>query len=285
MTRPYKTVEANGLGHAYLEDGPSDGAPVLLLHGFPDHAPSFRHQMPALAAEGYRVLAPWLRGYAPTALAPDGVYTSDALVADAAGLIDALAGGRAHVVGHDWGAVVGYGLAAAHPEKVASLTAIAIPHPAKFGMALLGGDYDQLRRSWYMFFFQMAGLADAVVPADNFRFIDRLWEDWSPGYRRSAEEKAELDECFAQPGVVQAALGYYRAMFSGGGGGAAPIPMATTVIFGADDGCVSPALCEGMEGFFPGGVQVEVIPGAGHFVHLEKPDDVTRLILERIRAA
>src|SRR5688572_24137197 len=102
-SRMTESVEANGLRHAYLSEG--DGDLVLLLHGFPDHAPTFRHQLSALAKAGYRAVAPYLRGYAPTDPAPDGCYMTAAAADDAAGIIDALGGGSAHVVGHDWGAV------------------------------------------------------------------------------------------------------------------------------------------------------------------------------------
>lgn len=283
-------IEANGLRHGYLSEG--DGPLVLLLHGFPDHAPTLGHLMAALAESGYRAVAPYLRGYAPTDPAPDGCYMTCAAADDAAALIDALGGGRAHLVGHDWGAAVSYGVAARFPERVASLVTMALPHPAAFGAALLGGRYDQLRRSWYMFFFQMAGLAEAVVTADGFRFLDRLWADWSPGYRRPAAEKAALDATFSQPGVVQAALGWYRAALNPAhqdpsraadqAAMAGPVPVPTLTVFGADDGCISPDLARGTEALFPGGLRLEVLERAGHFCHLERPEEVSRLVLGHV---
>ena len=283
-------AEANGLRHGYLEAG--DGPLVLLLHGFPDHAPTFRHQMPALAEAGYRAVAPYLRGYAPTDPAPDGCYMTCAAADDAAGLIDVLGGGRAHVVGHDWGAAVGYGLAARYPSKVASLVTMAVPHPVGVVGGFLRGEYGQLRRSWYVFFFQLEGVAEPAARRDGFRLLDRLWEDWSPGYRRRPDEKAALDALFSRPGVLEAALGWYRAAVNplrqdprraaDQLAMVGPVPVETLCIFGADDGCVSPSLTRGMEAFFPAGLRVEILEGAGHFCHLERPDVVNRLVLERL---
>src|SRR5262249_36452671 len=195
-------VRANGICFSTLEAG--DGPLVLCLHGFPDHAFSFRHQLPALAAAGFRAVAPFMRGDAPTEIPADGRFQSAVLAPDAVGLIRALRYSSACVFGHDWGALAGYGAAILAPEKVSKLVTAALPHGPAVLNAFLS-DYDQQRRSWYMFFFQHP-FADAALPNDNFRFIERLWQDWSPGWRYPPEEMEGLERTFRFTGVLQAAL-------------------------------------------------------------------------------
>ena len=280
-------VRANGLSFATLEAG--DGPLVLCLHGFPDHARSFRHQLPALAAAGFRAVAPFMRGYAPTDVPADGPYQTAALAQDAVALIEALGYTRAAVFGHDWGAVGAYGAAVLAPERVARLITAAVPHGAAFPSALLA-NYDQQRRSWYMFFFQTP-FADAAVPFADFRFLERLWQDWSPGWDYPAEEMDALKETFRQPGVPAAALGYYRATLNPLNQDPAladiqtrislsPISVRTLYFHGERDGCVGAELLDGMEQLFPQGLETVIVPEAGHFVHQERPEIVNRHLLE-----
>src|SRR5262249_49119533 len=166
-------VRANGVRFATLEAG--DGPLVLCLHGFPDHARSFRHQLPALAAAGFRAVAPYLRGYAPTEIPADGRYQSAVLALDAIALIDALGYPTARIFGHDWGAVAAYGAAVLAPEKIVRLVTAAVPHGPSVLNAFLS-NYDQQQRSWYMFFFQHP-FSDAAVAHDDFRFLERLWQE------------------------------------------------------------------------------------------------------------
>lgn len=285
------SVLANGIRFHYLECG--EGPLVLCLHGFPDHARSFRHQMEALAAAGFRAVAPYLRGYAPTERAADGQYQSAALALDTVALIDALGGGRALLFGHDWGAIAAYGAAVLAPEKVARLAVAAVPHGPRL-MAAMMSDYDQQRRSWYMFFFQHP-LADVAVAANDFAFLDRLWEDWSPGYTPAAEERESLKATFRAPGVLEAALGYYRCTLNPALQSPAlaevqqrlamaPIEVQTLYFHGVQDGCVGVDLVAGMEASFPRGLTVEIVPAAGHFVHLERPEIVNPILLDFLRA-
>jgi len=172
-----RVVRASNLNFTVLEMG--EGPLALCLHGFPDTAHSFRHQMPALAAAGFHAVAPFMRGYAPSEPAPDGRYDSAALSEDALALIDALGYKDAIIFGHDWGAVAAYGAAAAAPDRVSKLVTAAVPYGTKFFEALVI-NYAQQRRSWYMFFFQTA-IAEAAVAFNDFAFLDKLWADWSPG--------------------------------------------------------------------------------------------------------
>jgi pimeloyl-ACP methyl ester carboxylesterase len=279
-------VRANGLRFATLEMG--DGPLVLCLHGFPDHARSFRHQLPALAAAGFRAVAPFMRGYAPSDAPDDGAYQTAALAEDAAAMVNALGYEHAALFGHDWGAVAAYGAAILAPQRVSRLVTAAVPHGPALPTAFLTS-YEQQRRSWYMFFFQTP-LADMALAHDHFRFLERLWSDWSPGWTWPPEEMAALQETFAQPGVAAAALAYYRHSFNPAlqrGERAAqqqriqmdPVPAPTLYVHGARDGCIGVELADGMEVLFPAGLETVIVPQAGHFVHQEQPDAVNATLL------
>jgi pimeloyl-ACP methyl ester carboxylesterase len=284
------TVAARGLTFHTLEEG--DGPLVLCLHGFPDHARSFRDQMPALARAGYRVVAPAMRGYAPTGPAPDGRYQTAALALDVVALIEALGYDDAIVFGHDWGATAAYGAALAAPARIRKLITAAVPYGPQVSGAFLSS-YDQQRRSWYMFFFQTP-FADVALGHDDFAFIERLWRDWSPGWTLPHDEMAALKETFRQPGVADAALAYYRALLNPALQDPAlaalqgrmmlePIDVPAMVLHGADDGCMGAELVEGMAAFFPRGLRVEIVPRTGHFLHQEDPQRINALILDFLR--
>jgi pimeloyl-ACP methyl ester carboxylesterase len=165
-----------------LEAG--SGPLALCLHGFPDTAHTWAHLLPALAGAGFRAVAPFMRGYAPTGLPADGAYHTGALAADAVALHQALGGdGDAVLIGHDWGAEAAYAAAAEAPGRWRRLVTLAVP-PAGLDPVLFS-DYEQLRRFFYLFLFRdPGGLAEAVVAADEMSFLDRLWADWSPGSTR-----------------------------------------------------------------------------------------------------
>jgi len=281
------TVEANGIRFATLEAG--SGPLVLCLHGFPDTAHTFRDQLPTLAAAGYRAVAPFMRGYAPTSPAKDGRYQSAALGQDAVALIEALGHDSAYVFGHDWGAIAAYGAAILAPQKVRKLITAAVPHGPSVATAFLT-NFDQQKRSWYMFFFQHF-LADGAVGFNDYAFLERLWQDWSPNWRYTAEDLEALKQTFRQPGVLEAALGYYRCTLNPALQdpalaeiqnriSMAPVDVPSVIIYGAADGCMSADLLEGMEALFPRGLRKVVLPEAGHFVHREKPDEVNRVLIE-----
>ena len=272
-----QTIAANGVEFAYLEAGA--GPLALCLHGFPDSAQSFRHLLPALADAGYRAVAPWMRGYAPTAVPADGRYQGGAIAADAIALHEALGGdGEAVIIGHDWGAVATYGAAAFEPDRWKKVVTMAVPPTAVFGAGFMS--YDQLRRSWYMFFFQ-SPLADMVVPMNDLDFIDRLWQDWSPGFDHTTETPAVKD-ALRDPANLAAALGYYRATFGSAepdpaladiqAAVSAPTPQPLLYLHGANDGCVGADIAA----LVP---DVQIIDGAGHFLHLEKPAEVNERIV------
>jgi pimeloyl-ACP methyl ester carboxylesterase len=286
------SVQANGLDFPTLEAGPTDGPLVLCLHGFPDTSRSWRLLLPELAEAGYRAVAPTMRGYAPSTIPADGRYQLAALARDALAIADAYGAATFTVIGHDWGAIAAVGAAVLAPERVRRVVNLAVPHPT-LGFAMVS-NVDQMKRSWYAFFFQME-LADGVVPGEDFALIDRLYADWSPGYVMPDAERAHLKRTLAQPGVVAAALGYYRAAFNPSLHDpilaedqarieSPSVQVETLYLHGRDDGCAGLETAEGMESFYPGGLRRVVVDGAGHFLHLEQPEVVHREILGFLRS-
>jgi pimeloyl-ACP methyl ester carboxylesterase len=280
-------IEANGLLFAYLEAGPADGPLALCLHGFPDSAWTWRHLLPELAGAGYRAVAPFLRGYAPTEVPEDGSYFIGNLVADNVALHEALGGDdRAVLIGHDWGAISAYGTIAFVPERWRRAVTFAVPPPGVFAAAFLT-NYDQLKRSWYMFFFQTP-LAEMVVAANDLAFVDRIWADWSPGFS-SPDDLEYTKQSLRDPANLGAAIGYYRASLGGNAppagisaeqaAAASPSKVPTLYLHGAIDGCAGVELAAGAEGHLAPESAVAIVDGAGHFLHLERPEEVNAQVL------
>jgi pimeloyl-ACP methyl ester carboxylesterase len=278
-------ISANGLEFAYLEQG--EGPLVVLLHGFPDTAHTWSHQMEALAAAGYRVVAPFLRGYPPTQIPLDGYYDKATLVSDVAALIGSLGGGApVHLVGQDWGAITTYAVLAAHPELVRRAVVMAVPHPAEVNKSLLLPTHVQ--RSFHWWFFQLPHLPEKALAENDFAFIDYLWTYWtSPGYSDAAHI-ASIKQMLQQPGVLAATLGYYRAMFDTQKMDPAleglrramerTISVPTLALCGADD--LRAELMTNQAPYFSDEYRFELVTGAGHFLHREQPAQVTRLVLD-----
>lgn len=278
------TVDVAGLRFGALAEGPEDGPLALCLHGFPDSAQTWRHLLPELGAAGYRAVAPWMRGYAPTGPAPDGRYELARLGEDANGLHAALgADGRAVLIGHDWGASAVYHAVLAEPERWSRAVAIAVP-PTVGGIDL--SCEPQMRRSWYSFLLQLP-VAEEAVMREDLRLIRRLWEDWSPGYDH-AEDFLHVREALADPACLLAAITYYRHNATSVVGPEAAAAnrevlagMATPLLYlhGANDGCVGLDLLDEPTVAYPPNATVEIVPDAGHFLQLERPDETARLVL------
>ena len=282
------TVSANGVEFAYLSAGQPGNPLALCLHGFPDSAHGWRHQLPALAEAGYHAVAPFQRGYAPTSVPADGLYQTGALATDANALHEALGGGAdAVILGHDWGASGTHGAVVLAPERWAKVVTMAVPPGPAMAMAFIT-NLAQVQRSWYMFFFQH-GLADMVVPANDLAFIDMLWSQWSPGYAAEAD-LANVKAALREPANLTAALGYYRATLGDGlkspaldAAQAATQGWATQphlYLHGRNDGCIGVEVAEAAAAMAPPNVTVEIVDDAGHFLHLEQPAIVTARILE-----
>ena len=269
------TVRANGLQFGVLEAG--SGPLALCLHGFPDAAHTWRHLLPALAGAGFHAVAPFMRGYAPTAVPADDAYHLGALVADAVALHEVLGGdANAVLIGHDWGAEAAYGAAAFAPDRWRRLVTLAVP-PAALDEVLFS-DYEQLKRSFYLFMFRdPAGLAETVVARDDLAFLDKLWRDWSPGFQ-PGEHLARVKDCLRQPANLAAALGYYRAAVDQEAA-ARQAPQPTLYLHGARDGCIGVDLVRGAERLLAPSSRMIVIDDAGHFLHLEEPGQVNDHIL------
>jgi pimeloyl-ACP methyl ester carboxylesterase len=271
-----KTVSVNGLRCAYLEWGDRARPLVLLVHGFPDTPRSWDAIGPALAAEGYWVVAPFLRGYAPSEAGPRDTTASD-LAEDGVGYVTALGRERAHLVGHDWGAELAYGAVALAPQRFLSLTTVAIPHRAALRPTLA--------IAWGLRHFISLKLPGAVerFRADGFAMAETFMKRWSPTWRYTAEDLEPLHACLREPGTVRAALGYYRAAsFRTPPALRAPVTVPTLCIAGESDPAVSPREFEATRAHFTAGFDVLAVPG-GHFCHRESPMQVIAGLLAHFR--
>ena len=264
-----------------------DGPIVLCLHGFPDNAGSYRHQLPALAEAGYRAISLTLRGYESGSIPVDGDYTMETIATDVLGVIDSIDTGPVHLVGHDWGAAVAYVAAAATPERFKSLTVMAVPHAGRFAREGLRIP-KQLRLSWYMVFFNIAWLSDWAVQRQDYALIRKLWRHWSPGWQPEPGVLDGVIQTLSQPGVRSAALGYYRAALSikallvSAEEAHYEVPVPTLAMSGARDGCIASDVFERLTitDDFPQGVTFHRVSSAGHFLHQEKPEVVNALLLD-----
>jgi pimeloyl-ACP methyl ester carboxylesterase len=293
---PHHELTIRGRRAAFLQCLPEGSAAderplVLVQHGFPDHPHSFLPLLKTLANAGYWAVAPFLRGYAPSAAAVDGCYDLVELGRDLLDLIQALGADRASIIGHDWGAIAAYAAAALDPSRIDRLIALAVP-PLSIFLKNLPSDRRQLRRSWYIGLFQLPGLAERRLKADNYALIDRLWRDWSPGLPIDPERSDALRRLFAAPGVAAAALAYYRHLFPRHPASFRrslalahrPLTVPALVLAGEDDGCIGPRLFHGSAAASRVPLTLEILPGRGHFLHLEAPAQLHARALAFLRA-
>ena len=277
-----KLTTASGLTFDAWVEGPANGPLVLLLHGYPQSRHAWRAQLPALAAAGYRAVAPDQRGYSPGAR-PDPVdlpnYHFDKLISDVIELAAACgnSGGRFHLVGHDWGGQVSWGVADRHAARLASLTALSRPHPAAFIRALEAPDGDQKHRSRHHRAFLDPDTGRLLLE-DNARRLRALAEAGVP------DDAVELYlSVLGNAPAMEAALAWYRAQ------GAlrvalGPISVPTLYIWGDADATVGRAAAEGTAEFVTGPYRFAVLPGIGHFITDQVPDQVNTLLLEHLKA-
>lgn len=278
----HRYLEGNGVRLHYVEAG--SGPLVVLLHGFPEYWYTWRYQIPALVAAGYRVVAPDLRGYAHSSKPePVGAYAVDHVADDVARLIAECGEQRAVVIGHDWGGATAWRLAMRHPEVIERLVILNMPHPVVFARALRTPQ--QLLRSWYIFFFQLPWLPEALLASHDYAVMRQLFENdpVRPG-AYSPEDVDRMVKAMAMPGAATAAINYYRAAVQHPGRVLAdrrPIEAPVLLIWGMQDRHLGPELAELDWRWVPNG-RVEKIQEAGHFVQADAPDRVNELVLEFI---
>jgi pimeloyl-ACP methyl ester carboxylesterase len=258
----------------------------ILLHGFPEGAESWSRQMPLLAGAGHLTVAPDMRGYGMTD-APEAVdaYAVDHLVEDVRSLIEAFGKSKAYVVGHDWGAIVAWYFAGTHPDMTASVTALAVGHPAALAEASRS-DADQQERSRYIGLFLMEGKAERVLLEDDAR---RLRAMYRVGPNPDAVPPRVVDSfvrSLSRPGRLTAGLNYYRANLKTGGRAwdrlqrLGPITSPSQLVWGEEDPACGPRQATDTEARVAGRYRFRPLPGAGHWLQFERPGDIGRLLEE-----
>src|ERR1700739_4685106 len=277
-------AQVNGTRLHYVQAG--EGPLVVLLHGFPEFWYSWRHQIPALAQAGFHVVAPDMRGYNLSERPRDWrLYGAAATARDIAGLIGHLAEQPAYLVGHDWGAVIAYQTAMRHPELLRKLAILNVPHVER----MLAGfrTLRQLRKSWYMFFFQIPGLPEWLMARESFSFAKRALRADSPGAFGDADLERYV-QAWSQPGALTGMVNYYRAALRRSPRAAladlVPIQTETLVIWGMRDRLLGSELAQQLTRWVPN-VRVERLPPATHWVQHDEPERVNELLVEFFGAA
>jgi pimeloyl-ACP methyl ester carboxylesterase len=252
------------------------GPDVLLLHGFPDSHKLWRYQIPALVAGGFRVIAPDLRGYGFTDIPKGGVaaYRMDQLVADVVSLLDVLGVAKVRLVGHDWGAGIGWQAAIAHPDRIDRYVAISVGHPTSFKR----GGFKQKLNSWYMLMFRLRGFAEWLISVNDFKLFGRL-----SGFPQEVPNwRADL----GRPGRLTAALNYYRAniaLILSSDSGNVTVAVPVMGIWSARDTALTERQMVNSAQFCKAGWRYERIDGVGHWLPLEAPERLNTLLLDYLR--
>lgn len=255
------------------------GPLILCVHGFPDTPWTWEALAPRLHARGFRVVAPYLRGYPPSGKPADGDCSGERLGRDVLAFADALGADRFVVVGHDWGAMSAQAAAALAPERVERMVTLAIPH----GGAIRPSP-GLLRTAYHFFTLPLPGAAARIRRAD-FDPIRAIYRRWSPSWAHPEEDFEQSIQLLRQPGGIEGALGTYRSFLSIGAASrrtatllARSIACPTLALFGADDGALGSHGLDRTHGFFTGPYDQRVLPGVGHFLHREDPEAVLPLI-------
>lgn len=261
----------------YVEEG--DGPLVLLLHGFPDFWYSWRHQIPALVAAGFRVVAPDMRGY-NLSDKPRGVanYSLDRLATDIVELTSFLGHCCAHLVGHDWGGLVAWAVAGWHSDAVDRLAILNAPHPDDYARGLK--DPKQISKSWYTGFFQLPGSAP-LLRGRNFALLRRTLRASSTEAAFTDEDLARYVAAWSEPRAIESQLAYYRAAARRLGRGADRIPRVmsqTLIVWGERDKALEPLFATPPANLVENAT-VEMLPDATHWVHMDEPERVNDLLL------
>jgi pimeloyl-ACP methyl ester carboxylesterase len=272
-------IITNGIRMHYVTQG--TGPLIVLLHGFPEFWYSWRHQILFLAEQGYRVVAPDLRGYNDTDKPRRG-YAVSTLLRDIVGLIKGLGEEKAIIVGHDWGGVLAWAFALNYPQMTERLIVLNAPHPAAFARDLR--TLQQLRKSWYAFAFQIPWLPEFLLGRKHAALIGKMI--YAAAVQKTAfpsEVLAIYQDAMSKPGALRASINYYRATFrnplSIGGGSETIVNAPTLLIWGDQDVALGIHLTRGLEQWVPN-LKIEHIPDSGHWVQQEKPDEVNMFLLD-----
>lgn len=280
-----RRIDVGEVRLAITEEGDPSAAPVILLHGFPEISHSWRHQLPALAGAGFHAVAPDLRGYGgsdrPSAV---DAYAAAKLVGDIAGLIRALGHESAHVVGHDWGGGLAWGLAGNLPAMVRSLTILNAP-VGVVSARLRREDPAQRAKSWYMLLFQFPGVAETWLSADDFANLRAFVFDTAAPGTFPDEEREVFIDALRRDGALTAALNYYRANMPPASWlrdppDPPPVPAPTMIIWGEADAYMDPVLLERSAATVTGPLRIERLPGVSHWVQQEVPERVNALLVD-----
>jgi pimeloyl-ACP methyl ester carboxylesterase len=255
--------------------GPADGPAVVLLHGFPQNATMWAGVTPALHAAGLRTIAPDQRGYSPGARPSDAdEYRMEKLVGDVLSIMDSHGVGRAHLVGHDWGSFVGWWLAAAHPDRLWTFTAVSVPHPQALATALRA-DAHQRELMSYVTLFRIPGKAERVLLDDDAVRLRRMFTRNGVGEGEAERYLAPMRE----PGALTGALNWYRATDFADPPEIEDIVVPTTYVWGEEDTAVGPAAAKECARHVRGEYRFVPLPGVGHWVLDQAPDAVAQAVL------
>lgn len=275
------TIETNGFRFAVDEAGDGDHL-ALCLHGFPESRYSWRYQLPVLAAMGYRVWAPDLRGYGETEPKPRAVadYCVDRLMEDVAALIDASGAKKVTLIGHDWGAGLAWTFATNKVRPLERLVIMNVPHPGVM-RAHLGRSWTQLKKSWYMFFFQIPGLPERVTTAKDARAVRQAFHVMAVDKTHFGPEVLDRYARDAQrPGAMTGMINWYRAAMRVPGKMAGPWPVIETptlIVWGEEDAALGIELLDGTDAYVPD-LTIKRLPGVSHWVQQEAPEKVNAIL-------
>ncbi|MCW2700288.1 MAG: putative hydrolase or acyltransferase of alpha/beta superfamily [Blastococcus sp.] len=270
----------DGLTFDVLDAGPSDGDPVVLLHGFPQDCTAWSRVSPALHQHGLRTLAPDQRGYSPMAR-PRGRahYRLRETTADVLALLDAAGLDSAHIVGHDWGGLVAWALGAWHPDRVRTLTALSVPHPAAMAKAMVTSD--QSLRSYYIGLFQVPLLPERLLLAGEGAALRRM-------LRHGGLPDQLVDHYVArmrEPGALSAALGWYRAIPFGARDAVGKVRVPTLHMWSTGDAFLARAGIDATERFVDAPYRLEILDDVPHWIPELAPDRVAELVTAHVRTA
>jgi epoxide hydrolase 4 len=275
-TWQHRDIITNSIRMHYVTQG--TGPLIVLLHGFPEFWYSWRHQVPFLAEHGYTVVAPDLRGYNDTDKPRTG-YSVPTLLRDIVGLIKGLGYEKAIIVGHDWGGALAWVFALRYPQMTERLVVLNAPHPQALMRELRTPQ--QLRKSWYIFFFQIPWLPEFVLSRQHAAPIGKmLYESAVQKAAFPPEVLSHYRDAMSKPGALRAGLNYYRAIFRNpfSTRASTTISAPTLLIWGDQDIALGIALTRGLEQWVPN-LRIQHLPDSGHWVQQEKPETVNTLLL------